>query len=209
MTTIELSLLGLAMGVVFGIALEKSRVFEPGMMIGQMQLRNFIMLKVFLAAVATGLVVIAVMNGLGIVSVFPKATVYLANIVGGVILGVGIVIAGACPGTVMAQIGSGYKDAYFTLLGGLCGAMAYGYLEPTIKPALAGGPGKVTLDALTGIPFWVLAIIGAAILAGGMVALERWRPWRNELGRDIDGVFPVDGRPPRAKATDDGAAAPV
>ena len=45
---------GLLMGAVFGIALEKSRVFEPGMIVGQMQLRNFIMLKIFLTAVAIG-----------------------------------------------------------------------------------------------------------------------------------------------------------
>jgi hypothetical protein len=44
-------LTGLMMGVVFGIALEKSRVFELGMIVGQMQLRNFIMLKIFLTAV--------------------------------------------------------------------------------------------------------------------------------------------------------------
>ena len=43
---------GLLMGTVFGFALEKSRVFEPGIIVGQMQLRNFIMLKVFLTASA-------------------------------------------------------------------------------------------------------------------------------------------------------------
>jgi hypothetical protein len=32
------------MGIVFGFALEKSRVFEPGIIVGQMQLRNFITL---------------------------------------------------------------------------------------------------------------------------------------------------------------------
>ena len=49
---------GLAMGVVFGFALEKSRVFEPGAFVGQMQLRNFFMLKIFLTAVATGALVL-------------------------------------------------------------------------------------------------------------------------------------------------------
>ena len=58
-------IIGLLMGFVFGWALEKSRVFEPGMIVGQMQLSNFIMLKVFLTAVATGLVVISALNGLG------------------------------------------------------------------------------------------------------------------------------------------------
>src|SRR5262245_50464267 len=38
-----------------------------GLVLGQMQLRNFIMLKVFLTAVATGAIVLAVLNGLGYV----------------------------------------------------------------------------------------------------------------------------------------------
>ena len=48
-------LIGLATGIVFGFALEKSRVFERGVIDGQMQLRTFIMLKIFLAAVITRL----------------------------------------------------------------------------------------------------------------------------------------------------------
>jgi Na+/H+-dicarboxylate symporter len=55
-------IIGILMGVVFGFALEKSRVFEPGIIVGQMQLRNFIMPKVFLTAVATGAVALAVLN---------------------------------------------------------------------------------------------------------------------------------------------------
>ena len=54
MSLVTAILIGLLMGAVFGFALEKSRVFEPGVIVGQMQLRNFIMLKVFLTAVATG-----------------------------------------------------------------------------------------------------------------------------------------------------------
>ena len=63
MSVLNAVMTGLAMGIVFGFALEKSRVFEPGVIVGQMQLRSFLMLKVFLAAVITGLVVLAVMNG--------------------------------------------------------------------------------------------------------------------------------------------------
>src|ERR1044072_8950200 len=114
---------GLLMGIMFGFALEKSRVFEPGIIVGQMQLRNFIMLKIFLTAVATGAVVLAVLNGFGFVKLQPKAALYAADIVGGLILGTGIALAGACPGTTLAQIGAGYRDALFTLLGGLCGAV--------------------------------------------------------------------------------------
>ena len=83
MSAVALAILtGVLMGIVFGFALEKSRVFEPGIIVGQMQLRNFIMLKIFLTAVATGAVVLAVLNGLGYVKLQPKAAIYAADIVG-------------------------------------------------------------------------------------------------------------------------------
>ena len=139
MSAVALAILtGVLMGIVFGFALEKSRVFEPGIIVGQMQLRNFIMLKIFLTAVATGAVVLAVLNGLGYVKLQPKAAIYAADIVGGLILGAGISLAGAFPGTTLAQIGVGYRDALFTLFGGLCGAVAFTYAQPWLDKALIG-----------------------------------------------------------------------
>jgi hypothetical protein len=87
--------IGLAMGMLFGLLLEKSRVFEPGVILGQMQLRNFLMLKIFLAAVVSGLAVLAALNGLWGVKLAPKATLYGADIIGGLVLGAGLALAGA------------------------------------------------------------------------------------------------------------------
>jgi uncharacterized membrane protein YedE/YeeE len=179
---------GLLMGTVFGFVLEKSRVFEPGIIVGQMQLRNFIMLKVFLTAVATGAVVLAALNGLGIAKLQPKAALYAADLIGGLILGVGIALAGACPGTTLAQIGAGYRDALFTLAGGLLGAVAFSYAQPWLNTTfLASGDGKIIFSDLLGIPYWIGALGLAAVLVIVIVLLERWRPWRDELGRDVDG----------------------
>lgn len=193
---------GLAMGVVFGFALEKSRVFEPGIIVGQMQLRNFVMLKVFLTAVATGAVVLAVLNGVGLVKLQPKAAFYAADIVGGAILGVGITLAGACPGTTLAQIGAGYRDAWFTLLGGLCGAVAYSYVTPALEATVfANSAGKLVFTDLIGISYWRGALVFAGVLVVVLVALERWRPWRNELGDDVDGnIGPTEPKPSRGQA---------
>jgi hypothetical protein len=179
---------GLLMGVVFGFALEKSRVFEPGVIVGQMQLRNFLMLKVFLTAVATGAVVLAGLNGFGLVKLQPKAALYAADIVGGLVLGAGIALAGACPGTILAQIGAGYRDALFTLVGGLAGAVAYSYAEPSLKGTmLTAGGGKIILSDLLAVPYWLAALVLAGLLIAALVALEWWRPWRHEIGRDVDG----------------------
>jgi hypothetical protein len=191
MSVIFAILVGIGMGVVFGFALEKSRVFEPGMIVGQMQLRNFIMLKVFLTAVATGAVVLAVLNGFGFVKLGPKAALYSADIIGGLILGAGIALAGACPGTTLAQVGAGYRDALFTLVGGLAGAVAYTYAQPALsKTFLAQGGGKILFTDLIGVPYWIGALALAAVLVVMLVALEAWRPWRSEMGNDVDGDRP-------------------
>ncbi len=69
------------------------------MIVGQMQLRNFIMLKAFLTAVATGAAVLPFLNGFGIVKLATKAALYYTDIAGGLLLGTGIALAGACPGS--------------------------------------------------------------------------------------------------------------
>ena len=184
-------IIGIAMGIVFGFALEKSRVFEPGMIVGQMQLRNFIMLKVFLTAVATGAVVLAVLHGLGYVKLAPKAALYSADILGGLLLGAGIALAGACPGTVLAQVGAGYRDAIFTVLGGVAGAVAYSYAEPSLSGTFLGsGGGKLILSDLLGIPYWLGALALAAVCAVILVALEKAFPSAAEFGDDFDGDIP-------------------
>lgn len=58
---------------------------------------------------------------------------YGGNIVGGALLGVGMSLAGACPGTVFAQVGMGVENSLFTLLGGYVGAAVYGFLNPVLK----------------------------------------------------------------------------
>ena len=189
---------GIAMGMVFGFALEKSRVFEPGIIVGQMQLRNFIMLKIFLTAVATGAVVLAVLNGLGYVKLQPKAAAYGADIVGGLLLGAGISLAGACPGTTLAQVGVGYRDALFTLVGGLLGAVTYSYAQPALANTFLGQSGpKLVFTDLVGVPYWIGAILLVALIIVVLAALETWSPWTSELGNDVDGDLP--NRPAPAK----------
>ena len=190
MSVIVAIAVGVAMGVVFGFALEKSRVFEPAVIVGQMQMRNFIMLKMFLTAVATGLLGLSLLQGLGLVTLHPKATLYGADVIGGLLLGCGISLAGACPGTVLAQLGVGYKDAWATLAGGFVGAITFGYLQPTLQPLLlSGGPGTLTLNGQLGLPFAAIAVPFAGILFAFLFWLEKVRPWARELGENNSGLI--------------------
>ena len=197
MSLITAVLIGLATGIAFGFALEKSRVFEPGIIVGQMQLRSFIMLKVFLAAVITGLVVLAVLNGIFGVPLQLKPLLLRADIVGGLILGAGIALAGACPGTSMAQLGAGYKDAWFIVLGAIFGAMAYGYFYEPIIALLPEKGDKISFNQLLGLPFWTVALALAAALVIFLIVLERFTPWQEEIGADVDGLAPLPAESPK------------
>ena len=208
MNVITAIVLGLAMGTMFGTALEKSRVFEPGVIISQMQLRTFLMFKTFLTAVVTGLAVLAVLNGVFGIKMYPKALLWEEDVVGGLMLGAGISIAGACPGTVFAQIGAGYRDAWFTVIGGIIGALTFGYLEPQLRPvALSGGPGKLTYDQLAHMPFWALALLVAGALVALLIALERYQPWKAETGTNLDGLTATTVAGPAAEPLGNPAAA--
>ena len=50
---------------------------------------------------------------------------YDANIVGGLLIGVGMASTGACPGTVLVQLVTGVNSGIFVALGGLLGGILY------------------------------------------------------------------------------------
>ena len=98
---------------------------------------------------------------------------------GGGILGIGWVISGYCPGTGVAAIGVGRKDALFFLFGGLIGALLYMLIYSQIKgiflfEKILGGKSTLaqtgtSYDALIGnLPGAVVAILIAVVF--GIVA---------------------------------------
>lgn len=168
-------LLGITMGIVFGFALEKSNVIDPKIIIGQFQFRQFIMLKVFLTAIATGLIVFSIFFSLGFDRLIWKVTILSYDIVGGLLLGIGIALAGACPGTVFAQLGVGYRDAWVTFCGALVGSLFYANFKPQIL-SLFGAlwPNeKLTIEGLLNLPFWTVALVFVFIIVAILYFVEK------------------------------------
>jgi uncharacterized membrane protein YedE/YeeE len=69
---------------------------------------------------------------------------YDANVLGGLLLGAGMTLAGACPGTVLVQVVMGIRTAYLTFAGRVLG----GYLYSIIGPSLSR-PSTTTSKILT------------------------------------------------------------
>jgi len=102
--------------------------------------------------------------------------------IGCAILGCGMAIAGACPGTVIVQAGAGVGGAWFVLLGGALGVMAFVQLEPLIiRMRKSGHANIVFLDELVHVSFPVLVSSIALALVAFVVLLEVLVPWRSEL----------------------------
>ena len=90
-------LLGFAFGIAFGFLLQKGGVAKYEVLIGALRLTDFTVFKVMLSAIAVGMVGIFAMHALGLVKLHVKPTRYAANIVGGLIFGVGFALARLLP----------------------------------------------------------------------------------------------------------------
>ena len=62
---------------------------------------------------------------------------YDANVLGGVLVGVGMTLTGACPGTVVVQLATGIKSGIPTAVGGLVGGILFARLGSALKRGLS------------------------------------------------------------------------
>ncbi|CAH1252924.1 Hypp1039 [Branchiostoma lanceolatum] len=182
-------------GILFGIALEKTRVFEPNVIRDQFVYQRFIMMKAFLAAMATGLLCLGVMALLPVtrpvfqdirhVFINHQEKGVLTSVVGGLLLGMGMTISGACPGMVLAQVGAGVGmgSALLTLLGCLVGVALYAAVEPwVVRYTKPTGPYKKKhVDDWVPLPYAALSFAFTFAIALLIFGLEYVKPWQTEL----------------------------
>ncbi len=170
-------ILGLLTGVLFGFALHRAGFSRCGIVMRGLAFKDFTMLKVMLTAITVGMVGAAVLA-----TFFPEYAhlkvkpLYVWGVVlGGLIFGVGMSIAGYCPGTALVGLGGGVRDGLLTVLGGLTGALVFILVYPAIEPVLMQPMdlGKVTLHEVLGVPYLAAALVMAALFAGIIAWLNR------------------------------------
>jgi hypothetical protein len=158
---------GLVFGTIFGFLLHRGGLTRYDVIIGQLLLKDFTMLKVMLSAVLVGMTGIYIMKQLKWVKLQPKPGSLGRNIIGGLIFGVGFALLGYCPGTIAAAVGAGALDALF---GGITGivigagmfAFMYGRLRDTILNK--GYFGDMTLPRLLKVNDWAVVVPLAVVI---------------------------------------------
>jgi hypothetical protein len=166
---------GLLFGIVFGFLLQKGGATKYDVILGQLLLTDFTVVKIMVSAVVTGMFGIYAMKNLGWITLSVKSGSLGMNVVGGLIFGVGFAVLGYCPGTIAGAVGNGYLDA---LVGGLAGIIIGSGLFAALYPRLKAGIltkgdfGDLTLPRFFKVNDWVVVVPVAVVLVMMLVALE-------------------------------------
>lgn len=167
--------LAIVIGLLFGFILQKIGASNPQVIINMLRFKNLHLMKAILLGIGLSSLVLFLLISIGIVdnSHISIKPAYIGVLVGGAIFGLGWAISGFCPGTSLAGLGEGRKDALFFVLGGLVGASIlmsiYEYIKDTFLFNSLGG--KVTLATTQNAKFETLTPDVSGIIIAGSIAV--------------------------------------
>ena len=138
---------GLAVGIIFGFALQRGRFCMNSAFRDIVTLQDFTLLKSVGAAILVTMLGFTVMSQTGAITLNPKPLFWGANMVGGFIFGIGMVLAGGCASGITYRVGEGMVGSLVAVIGlATAGTLtAMGFLKP-IKDALQGSTKIVAAD---------------------------------------------------------------
>ncbi len=182
----------LLLGFGFGFALERAGFGSSKKLAGIFYLRDMTVLRVMFTAMITAMLGLHLALSLGIITsdqIYFLPTVYGAQIVGGLLFGVGFALGCWCPGTAAVGLASGRLDALIFLFGAALGSVLFNELYSLLEPLYTWGESGVKFVwAAMGLsaPFFAL------IFSGFGVAAFWFSEW---IERRIAGAGPYFGSP--------------
>jgi uncharacterized membrane protein YedE/YeeE len=177
----DIRLQGLLVGILFGVLLQRSRLcFNSAIRDIKMTKDNYLM-KMALLAVLVETIGFHLVAQLGLIKLNPLPFIPWAQIVGGFLFGMGMVLAGGCASGVTYRIGEGYITAFVAAIffGITASAVRGGPLQlvnnwfgkpitttnnPSGLYAVTDGKVNLTLANLLNIDPWIIAIVFSLLL---------------------------------------------
>lgn len=165
------SIIAILIGIFFGFVLESSGFSSSRKLAGVFYGYDFAVLKVFFTAALVAMIGLFYMDYLGFVDMtqlYVHPTYLWGAIIGGIIMGVGFVAGGFCPGTSLCAVAIGKIDAIVYVIGIMIGVFIFSELFEFFQPLYEGSfYGNITLMDTFGInPYWFVFIFSLiAILA--------------------------------------------
>ena len=158
-------------GVGFGFALERAGFGSARKLVSQFYLDDMAVFKVMFTAVVTAMLGLTYLAWLGVLDlslVYLVPTYWPAQVVGGLLVGVGFVVSGYCPGTSIVATATGKLDGLLVVLGFGAGTLGFAIAFPAVQGLYtAGSLGARTLPDVLGVPQGLLAFAVVLMAVGG------------------------------------------
>jgi len=155
-------------GIGFGFFLERAGFGSARKLVSQFYLNDLAVFKVMFTAIVTAMLGVTYLSWTGLLDlslVYLVPTYWVAQVVGGLLLGVGFVVGGYCPGTSIVSTATGKLDGLVFVLGFAAGTLAFALAFPLVKGLYtAGDVGTKTLPQILGIPYGIL-VFGVVLMA--------------------------------------------
>ena len=119
----------LAIGIAFGFILESSGFGDSRRLAAQFYFREFTVVKVMFTAIVVAMMLIFWSTALGLLDyddLWVNPTYLWPGITGGLIMGIGFILGGYCPGTSLVSVATLKVDGMFFLLGHVAGVIIFG-----------------------------------------------------------------------------------
>ena len=163
-------------GIGFGFFLERGGFGSGRLLAAQFYFTDMRVFKVMFTAIVTAMIGVFYLSWIGWVDIsliYYGNTYLLADILGGLILGVGFVIGGYCPGTSAVSISTGRVDGIFYALGGFFGIFIFGEVYPMISGFLNSTyMGLINIPQLLDINYGFVLFVVILMAIGGFTAVE-------------------------------------
>jgi len=165
-------LTAIPIGLLFGFFLQKGDLCGASAFSEVLVMRDRRKVAGLWVLIAVAMLGFAILDLLGWVVLNPKPFLYWNFLVGGVLFGVGMVLAGGCVSGCLFKAATGNLNSIVALFMIPAGVMLVEFgplksLHQTMKGYVlntATGE-KLSLQALTGIPFWIWAVVIATVTA--------------------------------------------
>jgi len=163
-------LIGFIIGIGFGFVLEQAGFSSSRKLAGVFYGYDFVVLRVFFTAAITAMIGLLLFNYFGWIDmskVYINPTFLTSAIIGGVVMGLGFIIGGFCPGTSVCAVAIGKIDAMIFVFGIMLGILLFGFAFPWFEELFMAkdlGPVKVyeSLGIKSGVFAFILIVVALA-----------------------------------------------
>lgn len=171
----EVSLVvAVAIGFGFGFFLERAGFGSAKKLTSQFYLNDLAVFKVMFTAIVTAMLGSFYLAWAGVLDlslVYSSPTYLAPQVLGGIILGLGFVVGGYCPGTSVVGAATGRVDALVFIVGVFAGIVVFGEAYPVIASwVVATDMGRVSIPDLFGLSYGLVVFAVVLMALGGFRA---------------------------------------